>query len=266
MDTTIKNGIEARWIELEGAVNVRDLGGLPTEDGATTRFGRIFRADNLQDLTTADVAYLTGHLGLTDVVDLRSRAELSLEGPGPLQARPDVAVHHYAMLAEATHSTFGAEAVLPWARQDADEPQPELAPGEFYLATLQQRPHAVLSALRVLGSGRGPALVHCAAGKDRTGVLVALALTAVGVPREAIVDDYALSTTRIERIVARLRNTQTYAADLEGRPLSSHYSLPETMHAFLDLAQARFGGLMRWLDAHGWTPGDTRAIREKLLT
>jgi protein-tyrosine phosphatase len=65
------------WIELDGAVNVRDLGGLPTEDGRETVAGRLLRADNLQELSAADVVRLVRDIGVTTVVDLRSSAELA---------------------------------------------------------------------------------------------------------------------------------------------------------------------------------------------
>src|SRR6516225_11011063 len=72
------------WIDLEGAVNVRELGGLPTDDGGQTVAGRLLRADNLQELSPSDVHRLVRDIGLTTVVDLRSSAELASEGPAPL--------------------------------------------------------------------------------------------------------------------------------------------------------------------------------------
>ncbi len=74
-----------RWIELDGIVNMRDLGGLPTRGGGHTASGRLIRSDNLQDLTETDVEHLVEELGVTDVVDLRTGTELHLEGPGPLR-------------------------------------------------------------------------------------------------------------------------------------------------------------------------------------
>src|SRR3954452_3400216 len=91
---------QTRWIPLDGAVNVRDLGGLPTTDGATTRFGQILRADNLQDLTQADIHHLVDDLGLRHIIDLRSTPEVQLEGPGPLTLRPEVTIHHLTLFAE----------------------------------------------------------------------------------------------------------------------------------------------------------------------
>ncbi|NED98743.1 tyrosine-protein phosphatase [Phytoactinopolyspora halotolerans] len=256
-----------RWIDLVGAVNVRDLGGLPTHDGSTTKFGRILRADNLQDLTEADIDYLVDTLGLRDVLDLRSGAEITLEGPGPLTRVPDVAIHHFSLLAEVEgESGVDGEAVLPWTKDyPAQAENTWLPPGEFYLKTLKERPESVLGALRVMAYGDGAALAHCAAGKDRTGILVALTLTIVGVPREVIVEDYALTNTRIERIVERLTRTSTYADDLNSRPMSSHFALPEAMESFLDLADEHVGGLAAWLSSEGWTSEDSDALRARLL-
>ncbi|WP_205856127.1 tyrosine-protein phosphatase, partial [Phytoactinopolyspora endophytica] len=136
-----------RWVELAGAVNVRDLGGLPTRDGTTTKFGRILRADNLQDLTQADIDQLVGALGLRDVLDLRSGAEITLEGPGPLTRVSDVTIHHFSLLAEIEEQPgIDGEAVLPWARQYDGSEENWLPPGEFYLQTLKARPESVLGA------------------------------------------------------------------------------------------------------------------------
>ncbi len=72
------------WLDLEGAVNARDVGGIPTDDGGKITRGRLLRSDNLQDLSPTDVTYLVDHLGLSTVVDLRSPTEVASEGPAPL--------------------------------------------------------------------------------------------------------------------------------------------------------------------------------------
>ena len=79
------------WIELEGAANVRDVGGLPTGDGRQTAARRLLRSDNLQGLTGDDVSRLVDDLGVTTVIDLRSPPEVSAEGPGPLTKVSSVA-------------------------------------------------------------------------------------------------------------------------------------------------------------------------------
>ncbi|WP_371825911.1 tyrosine-protein phosphatase [Nonomuraea turcica] len=260
-----------RWIDLEGAVNARDLGGLPTRDGGVTQRGRIFRADNLQGLTPRDVGLLVGELKLRHVVDLRSNAEVSLEGPGPLTLVPEVRHHHLTLFAEGGRHTdveadtapgaIDGDRVLPWAERVLDE---ELRVTGFYFGYLRDRPSAVVAALRTMALDEGAALVHCAAGKDRTGVLAALALEVAGATREAIVEDYVATGERLELILTRLRGSDTYRGDLDSRPADDHKPRAKYIEQFLDVLDDRFGGPMGWLTQHGWTTTDTEALRSRL--
>lgn len=93
------------WIELDGAVNVRDLGDLPTEDGQKTARASLLRADNLQELSPADVTKLVRDIGVSTVVDLRSTNELEAEGPAPLDAVAGVRHAHHPVLPEVGTST-----------------------------------------------------------------------------------------------------------------------------------------------------------------
>lgn len=107
------------WIDLQGAVNVRDLGGLPTDDGGQTVVGRLLRADNLQELSPSDVSLLVRDIGLTTVVDLRSSAELASEGPAPLDAVSGVRHVHHPVVPEVGSATdVVAEALLLKKVQD----------------------------------------------------------------------------------------------------------------------------------------------------
>ncbi|TYB68387.1 tyrosine-protein phosphatase [Nonomuraea sp. PA05] len=256
-----------RWIDLEGAVNARDLGGLPTSDGGLTRRGQIFRADNLQGLTAADVALLVGELKLRHVVDLRSNAEVSLEGPGPLTRVPEVRHHHLTLFAEGGRhtdveaDTIDGDRVLPWAERVVDE---ELRVTGFYFGYLRDRPDAVVAALRAMALSDGASLVHCAAGKDRTGVLSALALELAGATREAIVEDYVVTGERLELILKRLRGSDTYRDDLDSRPADDHMPRARYIEQFLGVLDDRFGGPLGWLSRNGWTDEDTAAMRARL--
>jgi protein tyrosine/serine phosphatase len=268
---------QTRWIQLDGAVNARDLGGLRTADGRTTRFGRVLRSDNLQDLTPADVRRLVGELGLRHVIDLRSDAEVRLEGRGPLTREPAVTIHHLSLFAEGgLHTDAAADSpgpsdsidvdkVLPWQGRQDSGPESDRSVGH-YLGYLQDRPDSIVAALRVVGRGEGAALLHCAAGKDRTGVVCAIALETVGVAREAIVADYAQTGDRIERLLARLRRSETYAADMDSRPDDSHVPHAYIMEKFLSAVDERFGGVGDWLALHGWTATDTEAMHARLLS
>ena len=252
------------WIELQGAVNVRDLGGLPTEDGRETVTGRLLRADNLQELSPADVETLVRDIGLTTVVDLRSTAEVASEGPAPLDRVPGVQRIHHPVLPEIGSATdVVADVLLTRTEQDHSRYPDDPVCGH-YLGYLEDRPDEVVGALRDIARADGAAVIHCAAGKDRTGVVVALALAAAGVRPQAVVADYAASGERTGALIARLRRSPTYAPDIDSKPSDSHRVRPETMAAFLEQMGARHGGAARWLADHGFSPEDLRLLRAKL--
>jgi protein-tyrosine phosphatase len=256
------------WIELDGAVNVRDLGGLGTDDGRTTLAGRLLRADNLQDLSPADVKLLVDDIGVTTVVDLRAAAEIASEGPGPLTRVASVRHAYHSVLPEIGRATdVAADALATRRRDGARSRYPDDVRCGYYLGYLEDRPDQVAGALRSIAQAPGAALVNCAAGKDRTGVVVALALTAAGVRRDAVIADYAASAERIGAILDRLRVSQTYAADIDSRPDAAAADAPraETMAAFLDEVGARYGGVPRWLSGHGFGPAGVGSLRAKLL-
>lgn len=258
-----------RWIDLDGAVNARDLGGLTTTDGTAIRAGTLLRSDNLQDLTDRDVHHLVNDHGVRNVIDLRSQIEVDLEGPGPLTRRHDVTVHHLSLFAEGgVHTdveadTIDADKVLPWQNRPNNGTASERAVSH-YLGYLTSRPDSIVAALRVMATG--PSIVHCAAGKDRTGVVIALALHVAGVTREQIVTDFTATGERLEAILTRLRGSTTYAQDLDSRPADSHTPHAATMEKFLATLDEHHNGPLGWLDLHGWTGDDTTALRTALRT
>ena len=253
------------WIDLEGAVNVRDLGGLPTADGGSVMPGRLLRSENLQELSPADVARLVDEIGVTTIVDLRTTAEVEIEGPGPLDAVPGVRHKHHPVLPELGSRTDAVAEALLVKKTAADRSRfPDDLMCGHYLGYLEERPEEVTGALRSIATSRGAAIVHCAAGKDRTGVIVALALLVADVEPEAIVADYMATGERIDAIIERLRRSRTYADDVSSRPVTAHLPREETMKAFLEQLHVRYGGLERWLAGHGFTNDDLGQLRTKL--
>ncbi|WP_091789484.1 tyrosine-protein phosphatase [Pedococcus dokdonensis] len=256
------------WIELDGVVNMRDVGGLPTTDGGTVATGRLLRSDNLQDLSAADIEALE-RLGVTDVVDLRSNVELTLEGPGPLHERA-LTHHHHSLFRDDVREVSAEDAlVLPWSKQDQAEAdaQPRLDDdywASHYLGYLAHRPDSVSAALQVVARSEGATIVHCAAGKDRTGTVVGLALAVAGVSDDDVVADYVATGERIERIVARLMTRPAYGEVLKDQPLDHHQPRPETMRRILEVLAERHGGAAGWLVEQGWTDAEVDALRASL--
>ena len=241
-----------RWIDLDGAVNVRDLGGLPVEGGGRIRPGVIVRADNLQDLSEQDVRLLLGDHGVRTVLDLRTPDEVAREGPGPLVA---AGVRHVNL---DLIPGWGTERAVPHEKREKGDLS------HFYIDYLDEAPDNVVAAMRVLADpSSGPSIVHCAAGKDRTGVICALALRVAGVAREDVVEDYALTGERIVAIRDRLAAAPSYAEDMRIRTLDDLQPRALSMRHFLDRLDER-GGTAGWLTAHGFGPDEQAALRSRM--
>lgn len=270
-----------RWIELQGAVNVRDVGGMTTSDGRAIRPGALIRSANLQHLTEADVRVLVRDLGVRRVVDLRTDVEVESEGPGRMHAQPDVIVHHLSLYPDSdgepenvvafdetpadSNPAGGVRAtdpVLPW--QDEKRSCDRAPVVTAYLRFLSRRPDSIVAALRAIAEPEGATVVHCAAGKDRTGVVVALALSVAGVPLDSIAEDYALTQSRIELILAHLARSTLYEREVT-RPDQIPTASADVMGAALSAVETDFGGVLSWLASHGWTERDTCALRAKLI-
>ncbi|CAM2943348.1 tyrosine-protein phosphatase [Saccharomonospora xinjiangensis] len=250
------------WLDLEGAVNVRDVGGIPTDDGEKIARGRLLRSDNLQNLSPTDVNFLVEHVRLSTVVDLRSPAEVTSEGPAPL-TRIDRVLHvNHSLLPEHGFAAT-AEALLVRRKREK-----ERYPGDpscaHYLGYVEHRPDSIVAALRAVNRSAGAALVHCAAGKDRTGVVVAFALTVAGARREDIIRDYAATGERLDRILDRLRSSPTYAGSIDSVPEDHHRPRAETMEAFLEQVDKRHGGVLNVLGSNGFTDDEFDALHRKL--
>ncbi len=232
------------WIPLRGAANVRDVGGLPTVDGRRTRPRVLVRADNLQDLTPQDVRHLVDELGVRTVVDLRSTGELHLEGPGPLDGV--VRYHHLTLIPEAPGEPDRLEverAIPAFADRSARRGDGPTDMTGYYLGYVEDQPANLASALRVLADpASGPTVVHCAAGKDRTGTVVALALSLVGVTRTAVVADYVASAERVAAVLTRLQASASYGAELADKTVDDVRPVAGSMERFLDEVDRRYGG------------------------
>jgi protein-tyrosine phosphatase len=252
--------VTATWIDLAGAHNARDLGGLRAGT-SRTRHGVLMRSDALDALTAEDVNRLVDELGLAHVVDLRSTHERLERGRGPLGATPVryteievIGPEDLARRAETRAAAFAA----------GDPPAKVL--GDGYVELLELGGGAFTEAFRrIIGPGGSPVLVHCAIGKDRTGVLCALLLDAAGVDRDEIVADYARSGERMAPIVARWLTNDPTGAMNEQLAAFTAMAVPETMERVLDQLHDRWGGAGGFFAAHGVAAADIEAWRDRLV-
>jgi protein-tyrosine phosphatase len=230
-----------RTIALAGCLNFRDLGGYPTADGRVVRWRQVFRSDALHHLTDADVAQLRDDLRLGDVIDLRSSAELRSEGRGALAAEA-MRFHHYPLSAAGT--VFGASPskTVPAAEMT-------LIDRYFLLAEFAKRP--IAKVITALADTDAPAVYHCAAGKDRTGVVSAILLGILGVPDEIIVVDYAATQENLDAIIERLMSTEGYQTMLSALPPDTLHAEPATMIDLLSRIRERYGSMTEYLTAAG---------------
>jgi protein-tyrosine phosphatase len=238
-----------RLIALEGAVNFRDLGGYPAAGGMRTRWRVLFRADGLGDLTETDLGTMRS-LGMRTVIDLRSGEELQ-RGRFDVDAHP-VTFHHFPIIEQ-----------LP----DAEEfdRRPGLL-GSQYQEMLRDGGEAFLGVLRALASPDAlPAVFHCTAGKDRTGVLSAIVLSLLGVAEETVVADYALSGAAMTRLRAKLILKYPEGRETLENIDGVFSAEPVQMEAMLDFLRSEYGSMDAYLRRLGADDDLTTALRGALL-
>ncbi len=246
----------ARWIALEGAANARVV--VP---------GVLLRSDNLQSLSVRDVRVLVEQEALEVVIDLRTELEVELEGPGPITREPRVRIEHRSLYPRSGGNTdLDAASAGLWPQTDPSEWPDEPRVVQAYLSYMTARPDSIVGSIRTIANAPGAVLVHCAAGKDRTGVVVALALDVTGVDRNTIVGDYLATADRIDAIIARLVSSPTYQSELEGHDPRSHAPLPGTMERLLEVIDQDLGGSAAWLTAHGLSAAELERLRRRIAS
>jgi protein-tyrosine phosphatase len=240
-----------RLIALEGAVNFRDLGGYATTDGQRTRWRVLFRADGLGELTETDLDIMR-ELGIRTVVDLRSGHEVE-QSRFDVEAHP-VDFHHF-----------------PFIKALPDAEAFERAPGFLgtqYTEMLDEASSQIVGALSALAAPEArPAVFHCTAGKDRTGLLSALVLTLLGVPEETVVADYALSGEAMARLRAKLMvkypNGDSFISSANADAVFS--ADPANMITLFAHLQARYGSISGYAAEVGVPPEVIARLREAML-
>lgn len=230
-------------LDVGGVPNVRDVGGIPAA-GGRIRSGVLLRSGQLSGATTTGAAALRAIV--RHIVDLRDGEEVAAE-PTEIEG-PDTT--HLPLFLGSVRSFFEADTSLD----------------ELYLHLLEESGGRLVDAIRIIAAGE-PTLVHCTVGKDRTGVTVALALSAVGADREAVIADYALTESQLpaqrsQRIAAYLRAQHPEA--VHAVALATQSPAP-VMRRLLEEVDERWGSAAGYLRANGMTDDELAALSAALV-
>lgn len=240
----------ARHLALQGASNFRDLGGYPTTDGRTTRWRHIFRSNHLGRLTAADVEIVRA-LGVRSAFDFRGREERA----AGICALNEVAVHSLpieptvvtALRAELASGSLTAALAIELMR-------------ESYRNYVRHNTHSFRALFGHLLEDRAPLVIHCTAGKDRTGFASALILHALGVADDVIAEDYLL-TNRHYKLGA------SSASDLPADVLDAIGSVEASyLAAAFDAVRSEYGDLETYLrDGLKFGTAERTALKARYL-
>ena len=253
--------VATRVIPLSGASNFRDVGGYPTADGHRVKWGQIFRSNALSELTAADYKTVDG-LGITLVCDLRTDQE-RIAQPTKWQGKAPAFLN-----SPKANLDFDVGALL------GDGAPTKAKVRDNFIAFYRETPKVYAAEYKAMFSrlkaGEAPMLVHCTAGKDRTGVGSALILTALGVPRSIVVSDYAMSEKYQQstmRQQAGRTNDPTAAAMAKIPPEVLAVLMrtePAYIEATLDALTAEYGSVEGYLAKElGVSASDLAALRKR---
>ncbi|MFJ3230651.1 tyrosine-protein phosphatase [Streptomyces sp. NPDC086787] len=254
--------------ELAGVRNFRDVGGLPTTDGRRVRFGLLFRSGHLAHATEEDARFLTS-LGLHTIFDFRNSADQKLEGADV--ELPGVRNVNLPLSDPAD----GAEFWKMVRDGEIEQLRGILADGKAadrmiasYRKMIKERTAEHSRVLHSLAEDSVPALMHCAAGKDRAGLSIAVTLLALGVERDAVLADYLESNAKHRRYKVHRNGSSAGAYSPEVMELLSPLfeARAEYLAAALETLEETWGGVDTYLvEGLGLAPATRERLRERLL-
>lgn len=239
----------------EGCLNVRDLGGLPTEDGRRIREGVVVRSDNVRRLTDVGWRSLADH-GVRRIVDLRWPEELAEDAPRDV----DIEVVHVSVLGPAFDADYVAE--LDAHLHAVDDVTDHYA--WSYVDFLERYRDRFGTAFAAVADADGTVVVHCMGGKDRTGLVAALLLRLAGVGTETIGDDYALSAGNLAPATAEWIDAaeddveRAKRRKLSGTPAAG-------MVRTIEEIERRYGDVASYLREAGLSEAQVTRLEERLV-
>jgi protein-tyrosine phosphatase len=254
-----------RALGLEGAPNFRDIGGYATTNGHHVRWGEVYRSNELSKLTPADADKVAA-LALVSVIDLRTEEERQHAPSIWLHAPSDAYDSPKTSLAPVMHTILSDAATPAGARAGMIK---------FYTQMPDEYHEEYAAMFHRIAKGKLPLLVHCTAGKDRTGVATAILLRTLGVPRQTVVEDYELTEKLVPSPVAAAQRPVPVGGAVAPSPLAqlpaeSREALwrsdPAYISAALDAIDREYGSVDVYVERElGISPSELRAVRGKLL-
>lgn len=243
----------SRHHPFEGCFNFRDIGGYQTTDGQRVRWGRFYRTGRQDRMTDADREKFFA-LGVNTQIDLRKPDEISDQGRGPLELM-GANYHNISVIPEGGTDTL--------SRLVGDTG----ISGKRYLGYLEFGPESWIRLFEILAAeSSAPIVLHCTAGKDRTGVSTAFLLSVLGVPRAVIEHDYKITNVDVPRQADFIERTVGYPDGMDRPAMLKAAGVPEeAMADFLDGLDERWGGAMGYLRSIGIGESTFEAVRKIYL-
>ncbi len=251
-----------RFLPVPNSLNFRDSGGYAAQNGSRVRWGQVYRSGSIAQVDTADFAYFEA-LGLRHIFDLRSSQE-SEAAPDRLPENGDVQ-HFLRPLSSAATRSEQFKALRHYRHRTG-----ELLLRMYQESFIDANAHHIGDMLtRIADAANRPSLIHCSAGKDRTGVTIALLLTVLGVPEETIVADYTLSNQAYARIAEVMKpdlRQARWAAVSSAQMKPVLLADPANLQATLNYIRSRYGSIEDYLcGAAGMAPETLGKLRNELL-
>lgn len=241
----MKIQIEKNYIHLDGAKNMRDLGGYPTPEGRSIKNGVIFRSDSVHQLSKTDIEKIIG-LGITLQIDLRSKDEVALS-PSSLKDSENVSYHNISMLDDIYSDGFQN---LPESLTD------------IYCKLLDNNGDKFVEAIKLILSNKGATLINCTAGKDRTGVFAMLLLSLCHVDEINILNDYSVSAANLSKLIT-IQKSQLQKMGLNV-PDYIFMSEPDNMLKTLNYLNKNYGNTENYLLHFGLNSTEISKLKEHL--
>lgn len=254
----VEAGAISRVLHWEGCHNVRDLGGLSAANEQRTRWGALVRSDIPTRLTENGQRALVEH-GVSAIVDLRYVDEVRVDWD------------HYPFKGGADGPTYSNVPFYDWGEGGPDKSRIAVYEAAATRAELNRldldlnRAGIAAAVAAIADAPVGGVLVHCHAGKDRTGIVVALILAVLGVADDEIADDYALTSANIEPLISEWLDSTTRDADERERLRALAMPAREAMLDTLEYVRSRYESAVEYLCGAGVTADQLERLRVRLL-